>query len=182
MNAPWLRLLPLVILLLLAMALATGLLTGKQENNAPSLVGYQPAPFSVPSLPMGDKPSGQFSPKLWQGQVAVLNVFASWCAPCAVEHPALMKLAESGKVAIYGLAWKDKAKDVVAWVNARGNPYQAIGVDTNGAATIALSLTGVPETYLFKKDGSVFYHHKSPIDDETVEKVILPLVEKLNAE
>jgi cytochrome c biogenesis protein CcmG/thiol:disulfide interchange protein DsbE len=176
------RALPLFILLLLAAALGAGLLTHETPaQTGVSLVGYQPGPFELPSLPMANQPAGKFSPKLWQGQVAVLNVFASWCEPCAAEHPVLMRLAQTGKVAVYGIGWKDKPASVTAWLNARGNPYQAVGIDQYGAATIALSMTGVPETYVLKKDGSVFYHHKSPIDNEIVDKVILPLVEKLNA-
>lgn len=176
------RLIPLAVLLLLALGLGTGLFTSEEdEPHGVKLVGYQAADFSVPTLPMANAPAGTMTQRSWEGQVAVLNVFASWCEPCAAEHASLMKLAQTGKVAIYGLAWKDTPEKITAWINARGNPYQMIGIDQMGEATVPLSLTGVPETYLFKKDGTVFYHHKSPIDDETVEKVILPLVEKLNA-
>ncbi len=178
---PWFRLIPLGILFLLALVLASGLLNSEQPKKTVSLVGYHAAPFSVPTLPVAGQAAGKMSPDTWRGEIAVLNVFASWCEPCASEHPVMMRLAQASKVPVYGLAWKDTPEKVSAWLSARGNPYQVIGIDSGGRSTIPLALTGVPETLLFDEEGSVVYHHKSAIDDETVDKVLLPLVEKLRA-
>ncbi len=178
-KAELLRAAPFIAMLLLATALAFGLFSG----NAPGglnerLIGYHVAPFDVPLL--GNK-EAHFSPAAWQGRVAVLNVFASWCEPCAVEHEVLMKIAKSGKVAVYGLAWRDKPEKATEWIRQRGNPYQAIGVDEHGKSTVALALTGVPETFVLDRDGLIAYHYNGALTDDLADNLILPLVEKLNA-
>lgn len=181
MNPQWFRAAPLVIMLLLLMALGFGLLGGtpSQEEHNQRLIGYQVAPFNVAVL---GEDNARFSPDSWQGRVAMLNVFASWCATCVAEHDVLMKIAKSGKIAIYGLAWKDKPEKVVQWINDRGNPYQLIGVDELGKSTVSLALTGVPETFVFDKSGRIAYHYSGPLTDDMADTLILPLAEKLNAQ
>lgn len=179
MNPKWLRIAPLIIMLLLLMALALGLVggnVGKAINRR--LIGYNIAPFDIPALGS----DAHFSPAAWQGRVAVLNIFASWCKPCAAEHAELMKLAQAGKVAIYGLAWKDKPEAVTAWLRARGNPYQLIGIDEYAKTTVATGIIGVPETFLLDKNGAIAYHVSGTLTADVVDNVILPMAEKLNAQ
>jgi DsbE subfamily thiol:disulfide oxidoreductase len=121
-----------------------------------------------------------FSPRIFTGKVVMVNVFASWCEPCAAEHPTLMKLAK--KVNIYGVAWKDKPDAVFRYLQERGNPFQQVGNDENGKATIPMFLTGVPETFLLNKKGQIILHYKAALDDEVVNKLIIPLIDKLNNE
>lgn len=177
MDPKFLRMAPFAALLLLSLALALGLCShdNTQEQDA-RMVGTQIVGFDVPTLM---DPRLRLSPGSWRGRVAVLNIFASWCESCVVEHEALMRLAKTGKVAIYGLAWKDKAVNVSPWLTAHGNPYQLIGIDEYGSATIPLALTGVPETFVIDKNNVIRYHKGSPLTDDDV-NTILALVEKLD--
>jgi len=175
MDPKYMRLLPLALLLLLAMAMALGLLNSKIPDHDDRIVGRHITPFELPSVGGG----AHFSTKLWENKVVVLNVFSSWCGPCGVENPVLIKLAQAG-VPIYGIAWKDKAQNAASWLVRHGNPYQAVGVDERGVTTIPLTLTGVPETFIINKDGSVYYHHKTALTDNVANTLIIPLVERLN--
>ena len=171
------RLSPLLIVLALLILAMLGLFGGDREKALQSpMVGQKIAFFDLPTLTSYHT---RFNPDLWLGRVAVINIFASWCEPCAVEQPALMKLAATGKVAIYGVAWKDKEDNVVQWLAKRGNPYQTVGLDQAGKSTIAFGLSGVPETYVIAPDGTVTYNYHAPLTDEVVTRDILPLVERL---
>lgn len=177
MDPKLLRLVPLLVMLLLALMLAFGLFNHPTLRQEERMVGLNITPFSLPEV----SGSGRFSPDLWRGKVAVLNVFASWCAPCAAEAPALMHLAQSGKVPVFGIAWKDKPEDAARYLQTKGNPYQAVGLDVHGETTLPLALTGVPETFIIDKTGHVYFQFNAPISDDTVDKVILPLVAKLDS-
>lgn len=172
------RFLPLLILLLLCLALAFNL-PGRSQAPVSPLVGTVPAAFSVAVL---DNPQAAFSPEIWKGKVVMLNAFASWCESCIAEHPVLMKLAESGKVEIFGLGWRDQPEKLRAWLEKRGNPYRLAGVDEHGKTTVALGLSGVPETFVFDRHGRVAYNSKAPLTEEEINNVILPLMEKLQHE
>ncbi len=170
--------LPLFIMFILSAALALGLFNRETESPFDNLhVGQNLPDFSIASM----SKDTVFSPKLFgNGQVVVVNVFASWCEPCAAEHSLLMKLAH--KVNIYGIAWKDKPAKVFSYLKERGNPFQQIGVDETGEVTIPLGLTGVPETFVLNKKGQVVVHYKAPITDDLLNQLLIPLVDKLNHE
>jgi len=181
------RLLPLILLLLLGIALAVGMFEhGKQNPVETRHLGKKMADFSVPLFRGQGESVNEFSSKIFAGKVTLINVFASWCEGCVAEHKTLMKLAEvaadSGKVKIYGLAWKDKPESIANYLKKHGNPFAKIGVDSAGKTTIPLALTGVPETFLLDKNGVIVFHYKSSLTDDVVENKILPLVEKLNNE
>lgn len=173
------RLIPLFVMLLLSIGLAAGLFTGdhKPFEDSP-LLGYDMAPFNVPTLG-SDQPN--FAPREWKGKVVVLNIFASWCKPCLAEHKIWMDLAKRGKVNLYGLAWKDTPENISRWLTTHGNPYQLIGVDQRGNATIPLALTGIPETFVIGPTGNIFYHRQDPVTQELVDNIIVPLVEKITS-
>jgi cytochrome c biogenesis protein CcmG/thiol:disulfide interchange protein DsbE len=113
------------------------------------------------------------------GQVALVNVFASWCVPCRVEHPILMRLAEKDGVQIYGINYKDDAVAARRWLDQLGNPFARIGVDGNGRAAIEWGVTGVPETFVIDRDGRVRYRHVGPIQARDLDATILPLLRTL---
>ncbi len=175
-DAMNLRIVPLVILLMLSIALAFGLMRPALHTAGSHMIGVTPE-FSVPSL---DRSKALFSPARWKGKVVVLNVFASWCESCLSEQPQLMAL--SGKVPVMGLAWKDKPPMLRAWLKRHGNPFQEIGIDEGGKATMPLALSGVPETFVFDKNGKIAYDLKMPLTEEEMHNVLLPLVEKLQHE
>jgi cytochrome c biogenesis protein CcmG, thiol:disulfide interchange protein DsbE len=173
------RLMPLIILLGFVVICGIGLSVGKIANPSRSpLIGKPLSFFSLPSFP---DPISALTSRTWKGKVAIVNIFASWCESCNTEHPVLMKLAESRKVEIYGIAWKERPEDLSRWLNSKGNPYQKIGIDNSGRTTMTFGLTGVPETFVIDKSGAVAYHTKSALTEDMVNEEILPLVEKLQA-
>ena len=100
------------------------------------------------------------------GQVALVNIFASWCVPCKVEHPLLMAHAKGGAIPIYGIAWKDDPAATADLLEQDGDPYRLVGADRSGRAGIDLGVTGVPETYLVDKTGRIRYKLARPINED----------------
>jgi cytochrome c biogenesis protein CcmG/thiol:disulfide interchange protein DsbE len=117
-----------------------------------------------------------------QGKVSLLNIFASWCVACRVEHPVLLRLATERAIPIYGLAWKDKPEELKQWLAELGDPYTLIGDDAQGRTAIDLGVTGAPETFVIDRKGKIRYKHVGPIDDYVWENTLKPLVSKLEAE
>ena len=116
------------------------------------------------------------------GEVWLLNVWASWCAGCQVEHPVLMALAEQGRLSLVGMAYKDDATAAEAWLQARGNPYRVVAMDTSGQAGIDWGVYGVPETFVIDARGVVRHKHIGPLTRQALREDILPLVERLRTE
>ena len=172
------RFLPFLLLWLLVTVLALGLL-GHNNRRVSQLIGKVPDAFSVPYL---DDTKTEFTSTSLAGKVVVLNVFASWCEACLAEHPVIMKLAAAKKAEVVGLAWRDRPEKIKAWLVAHGDPYARVAVDEKGTATLPLALSGVPETFIFGKDGRVAYNAKMAISEEELNNVILPLIERLQHE
>lgn len=170
-------LLPLTIFGIMLGFLAVGLTLNPREIPSP-LVGKAAPVFSLPQLHEQDK---VFSPDDMKGQVWLLNFWASWCSGCRTEHPVLMDLANSGLVPIYGVDYKDQRGEALAWLKEWGNPYPIVAVDAVGKVGIDYGVYGVPETYVIDKQGLIRYKQIGPLDDETVEKKILPLVRELQS-
>jgi cytochrome c biogenesis protein CcmG/thiol:disulfide interchange protein DsbE len=117
------------------------------------------------------------------GEVALVNIFGSWCVACQVEHPVLMALAKSGEVPIYGIAWREKdPADATAWLKQRGDPYRLVGNDQLGRAIIDLGVTGAPETFVVDRAGRIRYKQIGPITADVWELDLKPLVDQLKAE
>lgn len=164
------RFLPLALLAALCALLAFGMMRDRTAPPTSPMVGKK-----LPEVMLGGKSLQQSV----DGRVAIINLFASWCAPCALEHPALMRIKEKNIAPIIGIAWKNKPEDVMKWLNRRGIPYKAILMDEQGAATLPLALTGVPETFVVGKGGVIAYHTSQPLSDAVVVQEIIPLVERL---
>ena len=168
-------LLPLAIFAVMVGFLAVGLTLNPREVPSP-LVG-KPAPdFSLPQLHESDK---VFSPKDLAGKVWLLNFWASWCNGCKEEHPVLMQMAKSGAVPIYGVDYKDTRQEALAWLARWGNPYPLVAVDEAGRVGINYGVYGVPETYVIDKAGRIRYKQIGPVDQDILDKKILPLVREL---
>lgn len=135
--------------------------------------------FSLPAIQ--DQTPGMSSDDL-RGHVSIVNVFASWCAPCRQEHPLLMDLADQGAVAIYGLNYKDEPESARRWLETLGNPYARIGSDRDGRVAEEWDLYGLPQTIVVDKSGRTAFVHSSVLDHSTLNETILPLISKLNAE
>ena len=169
-------LLPLGIFGALVLLLGVGLSLNPREVPSP-LIG-KPAPsFELPQL---HEPQKRFAPAQMKGTVWVLNVWASWCAACRDEHPVLTDLASSGIAPVYGLNYKDKRDDAIAWLKRFGDPYQASMFDADGRVGIDYGVYGVPETYVIDRQGVIRYKRIGPVTPEIVQKKIAPLVAELN--
>jgi len=167
---------PLVIFGVLAGFLFVGL--GLNPREVPSPLINKPAPlFVLPQLHAADK---TFSTRDTLGKVWMLNVWASWCAACRVEHPVLVDLAKSNLVPIYGLNYKDKREDGIAWLRQFGDPYQLSAYDFEGKVGIDYGVYGVPETYVIDKAGVIRYKRIGPLTPEIVKTKIIPLIQGLN--
>lgn len=175
----WMKLLPLLVFLGIAVVLGSGLFTsGKKSVREAPIVGQQIPQFS---LPLATDAGAMFMPKTWAGQVALLNVFASWCEPCKVEHPLFIKLAQEQKLPLFAVAWRDNAAKVQQYLAQHGNPFAAVGVDSSGTTTVPLGITGIPTSYLIDKKGIVRWKWDGPLDEATIQQILLPLVEQLRA-
>ncbi|WP_425409030.1 DsbE family thiol:disulfide interchange protein [Hyphococcus sp.] len=166
---------PLFLFLLIGVFFAWGLT--RDPSRIPSQLIDRPLPQFELDAPEGF--SSGLSTEDFRGEVSLLNVFASWCVSCHVEHPLLMDLAARQEVPIYGLNWKEKPGDGKAWLDRYGNPYTRIGDDQNGRVAINLGVTGAPETFVIDKDGRVRYVFVGPITLQSWSNTLGPLIEEL---
>jgi cytochrome c biogenesis protein CcmG/thiol:disulfide interchange protein DsbE len=170
----WLFVLPVVIFAAMSVAFFVGL--GTDSTILPSALIDEPAPqFALPPLP-GQQDG--FSSADLKGHVSLVNTFASWCAPCRMEHPVLNKLASLKRVPIYGINYKDAPDAATKWIDALGNPYTRIGADS-GRVGIDWGVYGVPETFVVDRTGRIRYKHVGPLSQADVDHTILPLVSQL---
>jgi cytochrome c biogenesis protein CcmG, thiol:disulfide interchange protein DsbE len=169
-------LLLVIIFAVLAGHFALGL--RRDPSLLPSALIDRPAPqFDLPGL--GGKP-GLATADL-AGRVVLVNFFASWCAPCRIEHPLLMRLAAEGRVVLYGIDYKDKPEDATRLLAQFGDPYRGIGIDREGRIAIDFGVYGVPETYVVDQAGRIRYRQVGPITPEDYEAKLLPLLKQLGA-
>tara|TARA_Y100001934_G_C11938253_1_gene579013 strand:+ start:126 stop:656 length:531 start_codon:yes stop_codon:yes gene_type:complete len=167
--------LPLLLFGAIAAYFAVGLT--KDPRLIPSALIDKPAPdFDLPSLHYGKE---GFAKANLGGEVKLVNVFASWCVPCKVEHPVFMRFAETNDTPLYGINYKDKKTDAVAWLDQLGDPYERIGQDLSGRVGIEWGVYGVPETYVVDREGRIRYRHVGPVLPDAMKDKILPLIEEL---
>lgn len=171
-----LLLLPLILFLGLVGYFAVGL--RHDPSVLPSAMIDKPAPdFALG--PVLDGVPGLSSQDL-KGQVSLVNVFASWCAPCRVEHPLLTRLAREQGIAINAIAYKDKPEATRTFLAQMGNPFSRIGMDQDGRVAIDWGVYGVPETYVIDRQGRIRYRHVGPLMPREVEEKILPMIRELS--
>jgi cytochrome c biogenesis protein CcmG, thiol:disulfide interchange protein DsbE len=165
-----LTLFPIVALALLV-AIAAFMLTrgGERETFSGGLIG-RPAP-SYSLTPLGEGPP--VTRDDFAGRAYLINVFASWCAPCRVEHPQLIALSAGG-VPILGVAYKDGPEATAAFLEELGNPYSAVALDPDGRFGLDLGLIGAPETFVIGSDGAVRAVHRGVLTPEVIEETIMP--------
>ena len=171
---------PVLVFCLLAAIFALALRSGDPARLPSALIG-KPAPqmelAALPGLTKGSQAIPGFSGvDLRQGQVAVVNFWASWCGPCAQEHPLLMELALQGGVRLYGVNYKDEVQAARRFLGDNGNPYAAIGVDGSGRAAIEWGVYGTPETFVVDGHGIIVYKHFGPITRQALTAKIIPAI------
>ncbi len=162
-------LVPVVIFVGLAWLLYIGLFQGPPSLLPSPLVG-KPAPdIALPAL---DAEAQKFDrAELGQGRPIIINFWASWCAPCRIEHSTLEALAARKGITLYGVDYKDKPDDARAFL-------AEINEDRDGRVAIDWGVTGVPETFVIDSKGIIRVHYAGPLNDQLVERVILPALEK----
>jgi len=169
---------PLALFLALVGFFAVGLT--RNPNEIRSVLIDKPLPAI--DLPVPDREDVRFQTATLSGKVSLLNVFASWCIACRVEHPLLLRLSATKEVPVYGLAWKDKPAELRDWLEELGNPYELIGDDARGRTAIDLGVTGAPETFVIDRQGRIRYKHVGPIDDHVWENKLKPMIATIEAE
>jgi cytochrome c biogenesis protein CcmG/thiol:disulfide interchange protein DsbE len=164
--------LPFAIFIVLAILLAVGL--QRNPKLLPSALIDQPAPAI--DLPLLHDPQQRLQVESLRGQVWLLNVWASWCAPCRDELPVLLELTRRDGVPLYGLNYKDKSDAARVWLQRFGNPYRGSAIDDEGRVGIDYGVYGVPETFVIDGAGRIRYKHAGPINAELWRERLLPVV------
>ena len=168
-------LLPLLVFVVLSAFLAIGLKLDPKAVPSP-LIG-KPAPaFDLPQLAAPDR---RLAAQDLRGQVWLLNVWASWCVACQQEHLLWVELSKTGQVKLYGLNYKDKRDDALAWLRRFGDPYLQSVSDTEGLVGIDYGVYGVPETFVIDKQGVIRHKQVGPVTPESLRDTLLPLVAQL---
>jgi len=175
-------LIPAILFLMLAAVFAVQLSEiggGKQISELPSALIDKPAP--VLDLPPIEGTGKGLTSDHIKGKIVLVNVWASWCPPCRIEHPLLMRLAREG-VALYGINYKDTPEAALGFLAELGNPFQAIGADRTGRAVIDWGVYGYPETFIVDARGMIRYRHVGPIHPQDLDDRIYPILNRLKAE
>ncbi len=173
-KTSFLMVLPPVIFAALAAVFYIGM-QREDPDALPSAIEGKPAPAVVLTPLEGKTPFTDA--ELRSGGVKLVNYWASWCAPCRVEHPHLEALAEEG-ITIYGVNYKDQPGNALGFLEELGDPYTAIGADPNGRMALDWGLYGVPETYVIDGEGRVVLRFPGPITERVMEGQIRPAIEK----
>ena len=141
----------------------------------------KPAPaFSLPRLDA--KQTAPITQAIWQGQVALLNVWGSWCVACRDEHPVLMQFAAEHVVPIYGLDYKDDRQGALDMLAKQGDPYTNVAFDATGDVAINWGVYGAPETFLLDRHGIIRYKYIGPLTPELIRDDLLPRIRSLEGE
>ena len=174
----WIAILPLFVFLGLAVVFYSLLSTdGRDTSTLPSALLDDPSPeLTVPPLEGTNLPG--MTSDMFKGKTSIVNVFASWCVPCRIEHPQIVRLGEDDRFQLVGLNQRDATHNALAFLAELGNPYDAIGVDPNARASIEWGVYGVPETFLVDQKGIIFYKHVGAIEPDHLENTIMPLLEQ----
>jgi cytochrome c biogenesis protein CcmG/thiol:disulfide interchange protein DsbE len=124
----------------------------------------------------GHPVAGFTSLDLAQGEVSVVNFWATWCVPCVEEHPVLVRLKEKTGVRVFGINYKDQPAAARRFLGRYGNPFAAVGADGNGRTAIEWGVYGMPETFIVDGKGRIAYRHVGPITAEALEAKIVPAI------
>jgi len=167
---------PAIGFFVLALILWRGLYLDPKE--LPSMLIDKPMPTFALTTVDGNEISNADLPN----SMFLLNVWGSYCLPCLIEHPTLMRLAEEGEIPVVGINYRDKKQLALSWLGDNGNPFAFSILDESGRFGIDLGVYGAPETYLVDADGVIRYRHVSVLDENVWRQDFLPAINKLQAE
>jgi len=166
---------PIAAFAALSVVLAWGLTRDPSAIPTP-LIGKPVPQFAL--SPVKGRTLGLSSADL-VGVPSIVNVFASWCVECRIEHPLILRMKARGVAPIHGLNYKDHPDDAARWLNTFGDPYTRTGADLDGRVAIDWGVYGVPETFVIGADGRIAFKHIGPLTAEILERTIIPLIDSL---
>jgi cytochrome c biogenesis protein CcmG, thiol:disulfide interchange protein DsbE len=166
--------LPVLLFIALAGYFALALRSGDPHELPSALLNKEAPYFALAGL----DGSGITRDGLKGGPV-LINFFASWCVPCRIEHPLLMRLAEHDHLPLYGIDYKDQPADAQKLLAQFGDPYRAIGMDRDGHVGLDFGVYGVPETYVLDSTGHIRKRFVGPLTAQQVNDELLPLLRQL---
>ncbi len=169
---------PLLIFVLMA-ALFWAALRLDTTQRPSALVGKPVPAFDLPTVL---EPERRVTQEIFRGQVSLLNVWATWCVACYVEHPFLVELAQSKAIPIYGVNYRDDVAEARVWLRDLHDPYVLSVVDADGRLGIDLGVYGAPETYVIDSRGIIRHRHVGVVDERVWQGTLQPLIEQLRAE
>jgi len=174
-------LLPLILAGLMLALLFVALRTGDHQALPSALIGKPVPEFALAPIPNAQGENGPIpglsSAAFKTGKVSILNVWATWCAPCVAEYPLLIELSQQG-IPIYGIYYKDKPEAARRFLATHGNPFRAIGADESGFTAIDFGVYGVPETFVIDGDGKIAFRYPGPLSSDVINGKIMPAIKK----
>ena len=176
------RLLPLFGFLLLVGLFGFGIWwnTAHDQSAIPSPLIGKPAPaFNLPEL---YDPAARVGKAQLLGKPYLLNVFASWCVECGVEHPVLLGEGPGLGVQLVGYNYKDAPGDAKRWLEEHGNPYRVLVADQSGQTALDFGVYGAPESFLIDAKGVIRYKHIGPLTPEVVANQLKPAIAAMQKE
>ena len=167
---------PVVVFFALAVIMWRGLYLDTKE--LPSMLIDKPMPAFALTTVEGAPVTNQDLPQ----EIFLLNVWGSYCLPCLVEHPTLMRLSEEGEIPVVGVNYRDRQQLALRWLDDNGDPFAFSILDEDGRFGIDLGVYGAPETYLVDADGVIRFRHVSVLDEQVWEEEFLPAIAALQTE
>lgn len=168
-SSRWLLWMPILVFTGFVALVSFSLSSPGEREVRSALIGKPVPEFSLPPALEGQP--GLSRADLADGKVRLVNIFASWCVPCAVEAPQLAALKAAG-VDVVGVAIRDKPADLKAFLDRNGNPFSRIGADNVSAIQFQLGSSGVPESFVVDGKGVIRYQHIGEIRPEQVSLIL----------
>lgn len=154
--------LPLIIFCIIGVVAVVMLNASSKGERNSRAIGFSMQGALLPEISMTAlDDEGVITTEGMQGDVFAINVFASWCAPCKLESPAIDQLAK--RIPVIGINYRDSEEDARRFLDQFGNPYEKIGKDADGNVSIQLGVHGLPETFIVDRDGTILYHLQGPV-------------------
>ena len=177
----WLVMLPLIGFGVIAALFLVRLYGGDPSKIPSALIGRQAPQTALPALEGLSRDGAVvpgLDPSVFKGKVSLVNVWASWCVPCHDEAPLLTEMAKDKRLQIVGINYQDVPDNARRFLGRYGNPFSAVGVDSNGRGSIEWGVYGVPETFVVGRDGTIVYKLVGPITPQNLDRVLKVEIEK----
>ena len=155
---------PLIIFFCIILVFFYLLIIKRDPSDIPSVLLNQKVPIFETTSLFNDEPL--ISKQIFGKETIIVNFFATWCAPCLLEHPYIIKLSKEKDIKVIGVNYKDDSKKTIQWLNKLGNPYSEVIVDSKGHIGLDWGVYGIPETFIVNKNNIIVYKQLGPITKE----------------